>query len=92
MNTASRMSGKARASLYLGLTSTLLGTLAVVTRFYPLLLLIALTAAVAVGLGVSSKRRIRASGGVLVGSGSAASGIFLSVAGSILGFLLMPFT
>jgi hypothetical protein len=92
MNTPSRMSGQARASLYLGLSSTLLGILAVVSRFYPFLLLIALTAAAAIGLGVWSKRRIRASGGVLLGSGSVASGIFLSLAGPILGFLLLPFT
>jgi hypothetical protein len=92
MNTASRISGQARVSLCLGLISTFLGILAVVSRFYPLLLLIALTAAAAIGLGVSSKRRIRASGGALLGSGSAVSGIVLSVAGPILGFLLMPVT
>ena len=90
MNTASRTSGKAKASLYLGLASTLLGILALFSRFYPLLVLIALTTAAAIVLGVSSKRRIRASGGVLVGSGLATNGMVLSVAGPVLGFLLMP--
>jgi hypothetical protein len=92
MEIASRTSRKAQASLYLGLTSTLLGVSAVLTSFYPLLVLVGLTAAAAILLGILSKRGMRRRGELLGGSGLATCGMFLSVAGVALGFFFMPFT
>jgi hypothetical protein len=92
METTRRTSSKARASFYLGLISSLVAIPALFTRFYPLLALIALTAVSAIILGVGSRRQIRASSGLLVGSGRATAGMILSLAGLIIGFFLMPFT
>ncbi len=92
MGTTHRSSGKAKASLYLGLLCLLLGILTLFSQFYPFLILIILAAVSALILALRSKRQIRASGGELVGSGFATSGVILSVAGVVVGFLLMPFT
>jgi hypothetical protein len=91
MTTTGRKSRNSQASLFLGLASTMLGIYAVASRFYPILVLLALTAAGAIVLGFLSKRAVRRSGGLLVGSGRATGGICLSLAGILLGFFL-PFT